>query len=251
MSKVILATGSDFNYLKKIEPYLGSLEMNSNFDENVLVLLSNEDFTINSSKITIAKQDPSTIKALSPINCTQHGEFIFAPYFDKFNDDDVIFYTDGDMYLQRNITDEEREMYSNFKDGDVYIGYNASPTDTLYDEAPRLGYNGTMHPEFFDVDWRKVKVYNTGLIAMNKKTWQKLANDYIPLYPLVDKMFRHYAKQQWLISFIVNTKSEYNVIEMPYDIHNHTHYPSPIGTKQDGNGNVYFEDKLVLFKHKW
>jgi hypothetical protein len=250
MNKVVIATGSDLKYLKKIEPYLRSLELNSNFDENILVFLGEEDFTLNSPKLSLAKQSPSTVRALSPINCTQHGEFIFAPYFDKFNDSDVIFYTDGDMYLQRNITNDEKEMYSNFKDGDVYIGYNASPTDTLADEAPRLGYKGINFPEF-DVDWKKVKVYNTGLIAMNKKTWQNLANDYIPLYPLVDKMFNHYAKQQWLISFLINTKSEYNVIEMPYDIHNHRHYPSPIGTKQDGNGNVYFDDKLVLFKHKW
>jgi len=211
MNKLIIATGSDFKYLKKIEPYLKSLESNSNFDENILVFLSDDDLTLRSQKLSLAKQSPSTVKALSPINCTQHGEFIFAPYFDKFNDDDVIFYTDGDMYLQRNITDEEREMYINFKDGDVYIGYNASPTDTLDDEAPRLSYNGTMFDEF-NLDWKSIKIYNTGLIAMNKKTWQKLANDYIPLYPLIDKMFSHYAKQQWLISFLINTKPEYNVI---------------------------------------
>jgi len=248
--KLILATGSDFKYLGKIEPYLHSLEINSNFDENILVFLGEEDLTLNSSKIFLAKQSPSTIKALSPINCTQHGEFIFAPYFDKFDDSDVIFYTDGDMFMQRNITDNEREMYSNFKDGDVYIGYNASPTDTLSDEAFRLDYKGTMFPEF-NVNWKAIKVYNTGLIAMNKKTWQNLANDYIPLYPLVDKMFNHYAKQQWLISFLINTRPGYNVIEMPYDIHNHKHYPSPIGTRRDNNGNVYFEDRLVLFRHKW
>jgi hypothetical protein len=250
MNKLILATGSDFKYLKKIENYLRSIELNSNFDENILVFLGEDDLTLNSQRLSLAKQLPSTVKALSPINCTQHGEFIFSPYFDKFNDDDVIFYTDGDMFLQRNITDEEREMYLNFKDCDVYIGYNASPTDTLHDEAKRLNYTGTMFDEF-NVDWKSIKIYNTGLIAMNKKTWQKLANDYIPLYTLVDKMFNHYAKQQWLISFLINTKPEYNVIEMPYDIHNHTHYPSPIGTKQDSNGNVYFEDKLVLFKHRW
>lgn len=250
MNKLLIATGSDFKYLPKIEPYLRSLELNSNFDENILVFLGDQDLKLNSKKISLAKQSPSTVKALSPINCTQHGEFIFAPYFDKFDDNDVIFFTDGDMYLQRNITDTESEMYRNFNDGDVYIGYNASPTDTLFDEAPRLGYNGVKFNEF-DSDWKNIKVYNTGLIAMNKKTWKKLANEYIPLYPLIDKMFNHYAKQQWLISFIINTNNFYNVIEMPYDIHNHRHYPSPKGTKQESNGNVYFNDKLVLFKHKW
>ena len=250
MNRLILATGSDFKYLNKIKPYLESLELNSNFDDNILVFLGDEDFTLKSNKLSLSKQSFTTIKALSPINCIQHGEFIFGSYFEKFDDNDVIFYTDGDMFLQRNITDEEREIYSNFKDGDVYIGYNASPTDTLSDESLRLGYRRVMFPEF-DVDWRGIKVYNTGLIAMNKKTWKKLANDYIPLYPLVDKMFNHYAKQQWLISFLINTKSDYNVIEMSYEIHNHRHFPSPVGTTQDSNGNVYYNNKKVLFKHKW
>lgn len=250
MNKVILATGSDFKYLKKIEPYLKSLELNSNFDENILVFLGDEDFKLNSPKISLAKQSPSTVRALSPINCTQHGEFIFASYFSRFDDSDVIFYTDGDMYLQRNITNKEKEFYSNLKDGDVYIGYNASPTDTLYDESKRLDYKNINFPEF-ELDWKTIKVYNTGLIAMNKKTWIKLAKEYIPLYRLVDQMFTHYAKQQWLISFLINTRPDYNVIEMPYDIHNHKHYPSPNGTTQDSNGNVFYENKLVLFKHKW
>lgn len=250
MNKLLIATGSDFKYLNRIEPYLKSLELNSNFDENILVFLGEEDIRLKSEKIKLAKQSPSTVRALSPINCTQHGEFIFAPYFDKFNDNDIIFFTDGDMFLQRNITKDEDDFYRNFKDGDVYIGYNASPTDTLKDEAPRLGFKGLSYNEF-NVDWGGIKVYNTGLIAMNKKTWKTLANEYIPLYPLVNTMFNHYAKQQWLISFIINTRQHYNVIEMPYDIHNHRHYPSPIGTRQDNHGNVYFEDKLVLFKHKW
>jgi hypothetical protein len=100
-------------------------------------------------------------------------------------------------------------------------------------------------------DWTKIKVYNTGVLAMNKLTWINLVNEYILLYPLIDSMFNHYAKQQWLISFIINTRKYYNVIEMSYDLHNHRHYPSPIGTKQESNGDVYFNDKLVLFKHKW
>lgn len=250
MNKVVVATGSDFKYLNKIEPYLRSLVLNSNFDENILVFLGDENIKIKIPNLSFAQQSPSTIKALSPINCTQHGEFIFASYFSKFDDNDVIFYTDGDMYLQRNITKEEKEFYSNLKDGDVYIGYNASPTDTLYDESKRLDYKNINFPEF-ELDWKTIKVYNTGLIAMNKKTWIKLAKDYIPLYHLVDQMFGHYAKQQWLISFLINTRPDYNVIEMSYDIHNHKHYPSPNGTTQDSNGNVFYENKLVLFKHKW
>jgi hypothetical protein len=64
-------------------------------------------------------------------------------------------------------------------------------------------------------------------------------------------MFAHYAKQQWLISFLIGTREDYNIIEMPYHIHNHLHFPSPEGTIQDKNGDVFFNNKKVLFKHKW
>ena len=171
-------------------------------------------------------------------------------FFINYSDNDVICFTDGDIILQRSLTNEELNFLRNLKNGDVFVGYNASPTDTLLDESHRLGHNGTNHLEF-EYNWSKIKVYNTGVLVMNKITWTNLVNEYVVLYPLVDSMFSHYAKQQWLISFIINTREYFNVIEMSYDLHNHRHSPSPVGTRQEPNGDVYFEDKLVLFKHKW
>jgi len=250
MNKVILATGSDYKYLQKIQPYLSSLDKNSNFDENILVFIGDEDFHFENKSISLTKLPKTSILSLNTISCLQHGEFAFAPYFDKFEDSDIIFFTDGDMFLQRSITTEEKTMYSNLNDGDVYIGYNSSKDDTLQRESPRIGYKNIMYKEF-ERDWNSIKIYNTGVVGMNKKSWKKLAKDYIELYPLVDTMFTHYAKQQWLISFLIGTDSYFNIIEMGYDIHNHTHYASPIGTTQDANHNVFFDNKLVLFKHKW
>lgn len=250
MNKVVLATGSDYKYLNKIQPYLNSLEINSNFDDTILVYIGEENFDIKNKNISIAKIPKSSIKALNINNCIQHGEFIYSSYFDELKDSDIIFYTDGDMFLQRKITHDEKKIYSNFKDGDVYIGYNASPTDSLKDESQRIGFKGVIFNEF-NFDWNSIKIYNTGLIAMNKKTWKKLTEDYIKLYPLIDKMFSHYAKQQWLISFLIGTDKYFNIIEMGYEIHNHRHYPSPVGTTQDKYGNVYYNNELVLFKHKW
>jgi hypothetical protein len=153
------------------------------------------------------------------------------------------------MWLQRPLTEEEVVTFKNFKDDDVYVGYNASPTDTLYNESLRLGIKNA-DSVFLRYDIDNIKIYNTGVLAMNKKTWLKLMNSYVANYPEIDSTFHHYAKQQWLISYIIGTQ-DYNIMEMGYDIHNHTHYSSPEGTKIDGNGIVTFEDKVVLFKHKW
>lgn len=249
MNKLVLATGSDNRYLQKIKPYLTSLDINSNFDENILVYIGEENFELDNTSISIARLPKTSIISPNINNCVQHGEFLNSDYFDKFSDTDVIFYTDGDMYLQRKLTPKEKKTYSKIKDGDVLIGYNSSPNDTLQLEAPRIGYKG--NNTMFNVDWNSIKVYNTGLVGMNKKSWKRLSESYIQLYSHVDHMFTHYAKQQWLISFLIGTDSYYNIIEMGYELHNHKHYPSPIGTTQDKEGNVFFNGELVLFKHKW
>lgn len=253
MNKLILSTGSDINYLNKIGPYLHSIELNSNFDRNILVFVSDgPKISTDFKKIEVNLLSINDIQSLNRNKCIQHGDFLNSKEFnDSIDDSDIIFFTDGDIILQRSLSDEELEYYRNFKDGDVYVGYNASPTDTLYDESKRLGRTGFSSPHINPNDWEKIKVYNTGVLGMNKKTWRNLLNNYNELFPYVNKMFGHYAKQQWLISYIIGTMNDFNVIEMPYDIHNHRHYPSPVGTHVDKDRTVYYNNKKVLFKHKW
>lgn len=249
---IILATGSDLNYLSKMRPYLKSIESNSNFDKNILVYVGEDEMELPYKNIQVVSLPIKNIQSLNSNKCVQHGDFLNSESFNSItNDDDVIIYTDGDIILQRNLSEDEIKFYKSFKDGDVYVGYNASPTDTLEDEANRLGKTGILSTNINMGEWKKTKVYNTGVLAMNKKTWGKLLERYNVLYPSVSPMFFHYAKQQWLISYIIGTDKEFNVIEMGYDVHNHKHYPSPEGTTQDMNGDVYFKNKKVLFKHKW
>lgn len=250
--KIILATGSDLNYLSKMRPYLKSIESNSNFDKNILVYVGEDEMSLPYKNVDVVNLPVNNIQSLNSNKCVQHGDFLNSESFNSITeDDDVIIYTDGDIILQRNLSDDEVSFYKSFKDGDVYVGYNASPTDTLEQEANRLGKTGMVSTGIEIGLWGKTKVYNTGVLAMNKRTWKTLLSYYNELYPLVNPMFYHYAKQQWLISYIIGVKPEFNVIEMGYDIHNHKHYPSPEGTSQDQNGDVYFNNKKVLFKHKW
>jgi hypothetical protein len=250
MNKLILATGSNLNYLHKMSTYLKSIEKNSNFDSNYLIFLGEEEIELGYKKIELLNVYQKGLEIVPSNYCLQHGEFLKSEKLnEKTGDNDIIFFTDGDIEIQRPLTEEEVNQFRNFKDDDVYVGYNASPTDTLFDEANRLGFSG-YQAEFLTNDLKNIKIYNTGVLAMNKKTWLKLKNQFVKLYPEVDKTFYHYAKQQWLLSFLINTNG-YNVFEMSYEIHNHKHYPSPIGTKQDENGIVYYNNKMVLFKHKW
>lgn len=249
-NKLILSTGSDDNYLSRMSRYLDSIEKNSNFDENVLVLLSDKEHSLNYSSIRTSMIHESSVECMNQNRCLQHGEFIKSDAFSHYDDDDVIFFTDGDIVLQRALSEDEIREYKSILFGDVFVGFNASPHDSLKDEFNRIGFTGVfsnkINRDFFDR-----KVYNTGVLAMTKKTWVALFDEYKKLYSDVDLMFSHYAKQQWLISYIITTNDLFNVIEMPYNVHNHCHYKPPAGTVKDENDVVYYNGDVVLFKHKW
>lgn len=247
-TKLILATGTDNRYLNKIKPYLDSIDLNSNFDLNLLIYLGDDNVKIDNN-LTVLKLSPSNYIYRNSIMCTQHGEFIKADGFDELVDeDDVVVFTDGDMTLQRNLTIEEIEKFRGLKNGDVFIGYNKSSEDNLEKEYKRLLPTKYMS-EVFRFDLTKIKCYNSGVMAATKSTFKNILNHYGKLFGEVDKMMRYYPKQQWLISFIIGSKY-FNIIEMDYVIHNHTHYGKVKGSNIN-NGIVTYNDEVVLFKHKW
>lgn len=250
MKKLILATGCDEKYLSKIENYLKSINKNSNFDLNLFIYLSDNIYNVSFWNITTLKMSSDKFLHRTNINCLQHGEFIKSENFDNYvNDNDVIFYTDGDIILQRNLSNDEYEKYKNINHGDVIIGYNESINDNLYNEYIRLLPTQQITP-IEKLEYTKIKCYNTGVMGMTKKTWKNLMISYGEKFANIDKMFKYYAKQQWLISYILGTE-KYNIIEMGYVEHNHKHFPSPEGTTIDSERQVFYNNKLVLFKHAW
>jgi hypothetical protein len=251
MNKIILSVGSDDKYLTNphLINYLKSIFLNSNFDYNIISYLGEKNIESEYNKISVAKILPSIVKKINKNNCIQHGEFLNSPYFKDFSDQDIICFTDGDMTIQRPLSEDEINFIRNLKDNDVFVGYNKSPEDTLYDEYYRISPKKQDNEIGFEVDLKNTKVYNTGVLIMNKKTWLLLMNYYIENFDTIDKLFEHYAKQQWLICYLFKLYN-FNVIEMGYNMHNHTHYPSPLGTTNE-NGIIKYYGDVVLFKHRW
>ena len=251
MNKIILSVGSDDNYLNNphLQNYLKSINENSNFDENILVYFGYNKPTLEFEKIKVFSVNPESMVKKNSNNCLQHGEFLNSKSFNNYLESDIICFTDGDITLQRKLTETEFEIFRNLNDNDVFVGYNKSPEDTLNDEYFRLDPTEYVPSKYLNVNLSQIKVYNTGVIAMNIKTWNKVKNSYIDKFDMINRLLRHYAKQQWLISYIIGT-GDYNIIEMGYELHNHTHYPSPIGTTNE-NGLIKYDNKIVLFKHRW
>ena len=251
-NNLVLAFGSDKNYLNKqhFQNYLNSIQRNSNFDRNVLCYLGTDKLTLEYDKIEIFNVDPASIVKPNSNYCIQHGEFLNSESFNDIKDSDVIVFTDGDMNLQRGLSEKEKIFIRNLKDDDVFVATNASPTETLSDE---VGYfNETdLNPNWklsFNKDVNVLKCYNTGILCMNKKTWIKLKTLYIQQFDLVNTIFKHYAKQQWLISYILGSE-EFNVFDMGCEIHNHDHYGIVAGTTLDQNNILNYNGSVVLFVH--
>jgi len=125
MNKLILATGSNLNYLHKMSGYLKSIEINSNFDSNYLIFLGDDEIKMKYEKISIVNVYEKDLEVVPSNYCIQHGEFLKSEKLNQeTNDNDVIFFTDGDIKIQRVLSEDEIKKFKNFKDDDVYVGYN-------------------------------------------------------------------------------------------------------------------------------
>jgi hypothetical protein len=244
--KKILATGATENYYNTIVPYLKTIELNSNFDDNVLVTLDFKKETFNKVKNSFISN--FVVKNKNENNCLQHGEFLKSEYFNSLNDEDIICFTDGDISLQRPLDEEEIKFIESLKDGDIMVQYNAGPKDTLKQEFYRLGpnINHTVVEQDYQINLENILCYNTGVIICNLKTWNILQEKYDEYFTELNHIFSHYAKQQWIISFVIH--EFLNPIVMDYSMHTHYHH----GRLQDTifkDDIQYYKEKIVLFSH--
>lgn len=267
---IVLSTAITPNYLRKAADFIRSINENSNCDANVVILvcgiesLNTELLEIFNSisfaryfkKIKLRLLNNSKVLAKNKINCIQHGAF-----FSKINindssgdDDPIIIFTDADIIMQRGLNEEEKAFLKTLKKGDFYVGMNESEKETLEDEAFKLGADQSFVKKLSKEIKRK-RIFNTGVMAAKKSTFKKLYNIYANEYPVWETHFKHYAKQQWIISYIIQSYSFFKVIEMPSSFHSHCHRPPALLPNQDtfidNNGILKMTSTKipVLFNH--
>lgn len=241
MNKIILATASTDNYINNIIPYLKSIQLNSNFDYNILVTLDCYYSDMTLTKVHSCFLSNNLIESKSPINCLQHGEFLKAKIFEQFDDDDYVCFTDGDIIMQRGLFDNEKISILNLRDDEIMVQYNAGPNDNLFDESFRLGPKISL-----SLDFSKYKCYNTGMIICNIRTWKKLLLEYNIRYKIYEHYFSHYAKQQWIISYIIEEILKPNIVD--YSLHTHYHH-GYVDNTHIIDGIIYYREIPILFAH--
>lgn len=250
MNNIVFATGSDLNYLNKIEPFLKSV--NKNFNGKKILFYIEQDLplkidTIHNFNILNFKYEDFINK--NKINCIQHGEFINHRYIQSLSEDTIVLFTDGDIIMQRPFSDNELDML-NLDNNQFLVGYNESENDTLLAESFRLNKISNIYDNLLKIDnWHNIPCYNTGVIAAKLSSWKKLFSIYTDKWNFIDNTFDHYAKQQWLICLILY--EYFNVKIMPYSFHTHGHYKLPEGTHLNSNQDLCDKNgTIVLLRHK-
>lgn len=257
--EIYLVSGFNKAYLKKAEPYLMTMNQDSNVN-NVIVTL---DFDIETSyrekyrSIQFVKILSSQIRSPNQNTCMQHGGFLGALDFVK--DDAVLIFTDTDIKIQRPFNESELEMLGSCGDGDVFVNFNMEEDCTLLDDAMILEPNVTAeelvgkYPEL-----STFKSYNTGVIIANFKTYGQLYHKYNQHWPDFSPLLGAYVKQQVLLCYII--QKYFNFRLLPYTIHSHANsapikkYSNKkrigyIGDKETVGFKLCIDSGVVVFNH--
>lgn len=244
---IILATGANAAYMPKITAYLNSIILNSSFDRNMLIFVGNGQLPELNIECYRLRQE--AIGAPAQNACVQHGDWLNADGL-QLEESDVVVFTDGDMFVQRGMSDKERGALEKLGDGDVMVGANQFEGQTLLQEAHNLGFTGKPWHGMQDEKVWRMPVFNTGCIAANVATWRNLYEQYRIEWQEFAGCFQHYAKQQWLLSYLIN-KGSYKIKKMQFTFHLHNHGQAlPSGASWSvGRNALTYMGETVLLRH--
>lgn len=243
-----LITGSDFNYYHKIIPYLDSVSTYSNFKNTLLTIGFNRQSLYHNINYHFVPLSAFTDITTNP--CVQAGEWL--DHY-KLQDDDIVIFTDGDIRMQRAVTEDELRMIESVEQGEVLAGPNATHSkNTLDNELYGLGttWNKKQIESIFDyagVSENRITL-NMGVLICRYKTYYQIRNTAYDIFAWFPTITSHMARQQWFMNLAIYSRC--NVRLLPFTFHSHPHN----GTQEGLNfrdGEIYIKDTKVLFNHKY
>lgn len=249
--EIYLISGFNRAYLEKAEPYLITMNENSNV-HNIIVTL---DFDVDAyskekyGSIKFVKILSSQVISPNTNTCMQHGGFLDA--MKSVEDDAIIVFTDSDINIQRGFTENELTMLRSFSDDEVGVNYCREPAYLLIEEMWLLRPNVSLEKLLSIYPHAsELTVFNTGVIVANHRTYKKLYEAYNSQWEAFKGLFDHFAKQQWLLSYLIQTRFRPRIL--PYTIHSHG-CKHPIGLRVDervANYKFCIGPDVVVLNHK-
>lgn len=241
-----LVTCANSNYRHRIAPYLNSVEHCSTFD-NVLVQIG-DTWELDGLAHWRAVHLPRQLNNGAPgeTESAQHGSFLQVLNGDP---GDVIIFTDGDMIMQRALSDDELNWLYNFPAGTFSAGLNSGSHETLMVQAtminPRVNL-AVLGTRFGDL-LNRAMGWNIGVLVARRAAYWDMYRDYVRLWPEICGYFGHAARQQWLVNLLI--AQNYKVQRMDYSFHANGHFGIPPGVEMR-NGEAWYNGRLSVFRHK-
>jgi hypothetical protein len=139
-------------------------------------------------------------------------------------------------------------MLSRLTEAEIGVGYNEAPNQTLMQEFQSLDpiVNSDEILELFPKA-AKFAVYNTGVIIARKVSYQRLYTLYIKNWEKISSACKHYAKQQWLLSYLI--QNHFNPLLLADEIHTHDHHPIDLRVDRGYGHKFCIENTPVIFSH--
>jgi len=234
---IYVGTGITENYFAKAQHFyyfdtLNVFGSGEGWGRAFTILLDYSDtaaaeIAVKFQNIKFIRMSSSEVKAMNPNKCIQHGAFI-----DKLvtmcnlASDHFVLFTDSDVTVQRKLDPEE---FKQLEMGKIFVAPNWHDDETLAEELPSLQPRVPL-AEFERIfpGYQSMKCFNTGVFGAMPAQWKDIYKKYAELFPLIDPMLTHYAKQQWLLSYILQ-KHDFPIHDplssFVKDIHTHGHEP--------------------------
>ncbi len=245
---VYLVTGINQSYLSRADAFIASMNRNSNA-RNIVVTLDFEippEYSRAHPSIRFISMASSQVRSPNSNTCMQHGGFLPALGFVR--EEEIIVFTDADIEVQRAFKGDELRLLGGLRDNQIGVNYNKSPDDWLVEEAERLKRRVSredLEARYPGID--KLCTYNTGVIAANCRTYRKLYDLYGRHWKDFQPLFESYAKQQWLLSYLIQTHFEPRIL--PDSIHTHGLYPIPLRIREPSGHKFCIGSEPVVLSH--
>jgi hypothetical protein len=205
---MIIATSITQPYLEKSQPFFDSV--NKNFKGKKICFCIGFYTQIEGWETIEVKIDQLSIK-WQPKNrenyySLQHGEFV---KFYDFKDNDIVYFVDSDMVLQRELPHKFHTYTSN----EFYVSRSSFPPTLLRDVLMHIGSEKLTRGEFcrkYSIDIEEE--FCAALLIGSIKMWKRL---YWSIEKIADEFlenFSHHAAWQLLINVAITKLFQYDVM---------------------------------------
>jgi len=243
MRKIVVATGFDKGYEHKAAPYITSLDniKNTSVDKVVFTVGYDKEDTdyIEYVRVNPAKDSIN--------NCLQHGEYLFWLLDNGYQLEDIVVFTDADIVYQRDLMFIDVPMdISHY----VYAGIDNWYDSSLYAMAKRLTIKDEELYHYAFPNSHNMVGYNTGVLVGTIRNLLALYIAYMRYWYQANSLLEHYAKQQFALSYAMNTDVPTKILG--YSFHTHNHYGIPDGVDIANDGKTLLVYGMpVLIRHKY